>query len=191
VTAVTILRRGLDLALAALVAAVVVIGLTAYLTPAVHGRALAIRSGSMEPAIGVGSLAVVMPQDPSTLAVGDVVTISLSGGTVLTHRIHEIVQQDDRRMFRLRGDANPAPDPVLATQDQLLGRVVVAIPWLGYLLALMSMPSGVVGLLSFGGLLLTAAWLVDDVAAEQADRRARRRRTTMIDVGYDVAPEPR
>jgi len=191
VTAVTILRRGLDLALAALVAAVVVVGLTAYLTPAVHGLALAIRSGSMEPAIGVGSLVVVMPQDPATLAVGDVVTISLSGGTVLTHRIHQIVQQDDRRMFRLRGDANPTPDPVLATQEQFLGRVVVTIPWLGYLLALMSMPSGIVALLSFGGLLLIAAWLVDDVAAEQADRRARRRRTTLIDVGYDVAPEPR
>ena len=190
-TAVTILRRGLDLALAALVAAVVVVGLTAYLAPAVHGRALAIRSGSMAPAIGVGSLVVVLPQDPATLAVGDVVTIKLDAGTVLTHRIAEVVQQDDRRMFRLRGDANPAPDPVLATQDQLMGRVVVALPVLGFLLALMSMPSGIVALLSFGGLLLMAAWLVDDVAAEQADRRARRRRTTLIDVGYDVAPEPR
>ena len=190
-TAVTILRRGLDLALAALVAAVVVVGLTAYLTPAVHGLALAIRSGSMAPAIGVGSLVVVLPQDPATLAVGDVVTIKLDAGTVLTHRIAEVVQQDDRRMFRLRGDANPAPDPVLATQDQLMGRVVVALPVLGFLLALMSMPSGIVALLSFGGLLLIAAWLVDDVAAEQADRRARRRRTTLIDVGYDVAPEPR
>jgi signal peptidase I len=191
VTAVTILRRGLDLALAALVAAVVVVGLTAYLTPAVHGLALAIRSGSMEPAIGVGSLVVVLPQDPATLAVGDVVTIKLDAGTVLTHRIAEVVQQDDRRMFRLRGDANPAPDPVLATQDQLMGRVVVALPVLGFLLALMSMPSGVIALLSVGGLLLSAAWFVDDVAAEQADRRARWRRTTLIDVGYDVAPEPR
>jgi len=190
-TAVTLLRRGLDLALAALVAAVVVVGLTGYLTPAVDGRALAIRSGSMAPAIGVGSLVVVLPQDPATLAVGDVVTIKLDAGTVLTHRIAEVVQQDDRRMFRLRGDANPAPDPVLATQDQLMGRVVVALPVLGFLLALMSMPSGIVALLSFGGLLLMAAWLVDDVAAEQADRRARRRRTTLIDVGYDVAPEPR
>jgi hypothetical protein len=80
-----------------------------------------------------------------------------------------------------------------------MGRVVVAIPVLGFLLALMSMPSGVIALLSIGGLLLSAAWFLDDVAAEQADRKARRRRRAAaidldLDLGYeviDVMPEPR
>jgi signal peptidase len=172
----TLLRRGLDLALAALVAAVLLVGLTAYLAPAVGGRALAIRSGSMAPAIGVGALAFAVPQDPATLEAGDVVTVRLAGGTILTHRIDAVVQQDDRRMFRLRGDANPAPDPVLVTQDQLLGRVVISIPLLGFLLALMSMPVGVLALLSIGATLLAAAWLVDELAdIEHRDERPTRR----------------
>lgn len=159
----TVLRRGLDLALAVLVAAVLLVGLMAYLAPAVHGRALAIRSGSMAPAIGVGSLVLAVPQHPATLQVGDVVTVTLAGGTVLTHRIDAVVQQHDRRMFRLRGDANPAPDPVLVTQDQLLGRIVVTLPLLGFLLAMMSMPIGVLSLLSIGATLLAAAWVVEEL----------------------------
>jgi signal peptidase I len=171
-----IVRRGLDLALAALVAAVLLVGLTAYLASAVGGRALAIRSGSMAPAIGVGALAVAIPQDPATLQVGDVVTVKLTGGTILTHRIQAVVQQDDRRMFRLRGDANPAPDPVLVTQDQLLGRIVISVPLLGFLLALMSMPIGVLALLSIGATLLAAGWLVDELDdAEDREKHLRRR----------------
>jgi signal peptidase len=175
----TVLRRGLDLALAALVAAVLLVGLTAYLAPAFGGRALAIRSGSMAPAIGVGALIVAASQDPATLRVGDVVSVQLAGGTILTHRIDAIVQQDDRRMFRLRGDANPAPDPVLVTQDQLRGHVAISLPLLGFLLALMSMPSGVLSLLSIGGTLLAAAWLVDELGEaddlETSGERPRRR----------------
>lgn len=151
------------------------VGLMAYLAPAVDGRTLAIRSGSMAPAIGVGSLVVVVEQDPATMRVGDVVTIGLAGGTVLTHRIVEVVQQDDRLMFRLRGDANPAPDPVLITQDQLLGRVVIAVPFLGYVLAMMSMMVGVAALLSIGATLLAAAWLLDELdGAEDAEERPGR-----------------
>lgn len=204
----SVLRRGLDLALAALVAAVLALGLTAYLAPALDGRAMAIRSGSMAPAIGTGSLVVVMPHDPADLRVGDVVSVALSGGTVLTHRIDEVVQQDDRRMFRLRGDANPAPDPALVTQDELVGRVEIAVPFLGFLLALMSMPSGVVALLSIGGSMLVAAWILDDLEASEADdaRRAAADAasrtwaltdadadlpTAPLDLGYGVGRGPR
>jgi signal peptidase len=66
-------------------------------------------------------------------------------------------------MFRLRGDANPTPDPVLVTQDQLLGRIVVTLPMLGFLLAMMSMPIGVLSLLSVGATLLAAAWVVEEL----------------------------
>jgi signal peptidase I len=177
-----VLRRGLDLALAVLVTAVLLVGLTAYLAPAIGGRALAIRSGSMAPAIGVGSLVVAVKQDPATLQVGDVVTVGLSGGAVLTHRIDEVVQQDDRRMFRLRGDANSGADPALVTQDQLLGRVVLTMPLLGFLLALMAMPSGVVALLSTGGILLTAAWLLDDQADTTSHKPRKRRVRPSVDV---------
>jgi signal peptidase len=160
----TALRRGIDLVLATLALAVLVVGLTALLAPAAGGRLLAIRSGSMAPAIEVGSLALVLPAAAAELRAGDVVTVSLGGGASLTHRIDQIVEQDDRRMFRLKGDANAAADPVLVLSDQLVGQVVLTLPWLGYLLAMMSAPIGVAALLSIGGLLVTAGSLLDDLA---------------------------
>lgn len=114
-------------------------------------------------------LAVAIPADTASLEAGDGVSIELTGGTVLTHRIEAIVEQDDRRMFRLKGDANAAADRVLAVPDQIVGRVEVTVPWLGYLLAMMSIPVGVAALLSTGGLLITAGWLLDDLADPDDD----------------------
>jgi signal peptidase len=175
----TVFRRGLDLVLVALVVAVVLVGLASYLAPAVGGRALAIRSGSMVPAIGVGSLVIAVPVDPAAVRIGDVVTIGLPSGVILTHRVEEIVQQDDRRMFRLRGDANPSPDPALVTQDQLRGRVDVVIPLLGYLAAMLSSPVGVVALLLIAATLVVAGWFLDDLTEDRPSRArpARTRRT--------------
>jgi signal peptidase I len=183
------IRRGLDLILLLLVAAVLVVGLVAFLAPAVGGRALAIRSGSMTPAIGVGSLVLVVPQDPATLEVGDVVAITLPSGTVLTHRVEAIVQQDDRRMFRLRGDANPAPDATLTTQDQLLGKVVVAAPGLGYLLAMMTIRLGQIALVLLASQLLVGAWLLDELGTRRAKHRdqLRGRRTVRPGRGIEVS----
>ena len=127
----THLRRATDVLLAALVLGVLVVGLLALLAPVAGGRLLAIRSGSMAPSMGVGSLALVLPVEPASLATGDVVSVTLTGGTVLTHRIDTVVEQDDGRMFRLKGDANPAADPVLWVPGQLIGEVVLTLPRLG------------------------------------------------------------
>ena len=160
----TLLRRATDVLLAALVLSVLVVGLLALLAPVAGGRLLAIRSGSMAPSMGVGSLALVLPAEPTSLATGDVVSVTLTGGTVLTHRIDTVVEQDDGRMFRLKGDANPAADPVLVVPGQLIGEVVLTVPLLGYLLAMMSVPIGVAALLSTGGTLIAGGWLLDELS---------------------------
>lgn len=168
-----LLRRAIDVLLAGLVVSVVLVGVTALLLPAAGGRALAIRSASMAPSIGVGSIAFVLPTEPAGLAVGDVVSVMLTGGTVLTHRIETVVEQDDRRMFRLKGDANPASDPVLVVPGQLVGEVALTLPLLGYLLAMMSVPVGVAALLSTGGTLIAVGWLLDDLSEPDGDDEPR------------------
>ncbi len=192
----TVIRRAIDLTLATLVTAVLVIGLSAFLAPHAGARLLAIRTGSMEPTMPVGSLVVATEHDPADLVVGDAITVSLDGGTALTHRISTIVQQDDRRMFQLKGDANPAPDPVLVMPDQILGRVDLSVPILGYLLAMMSMPTGIAGLLSIGAVLLTAGWLLDELddaeaEDEDADERDADQRLAALDNGKVPAARAR
>jgi signal peptidase len=165
----SVLRRAIDIALALLVVAVVAIGLAANLAPQAGARLLAIRTGSMEPSMPVGSLIVAVAADPGTLQIGDVVSVSLDGGATLTHRISNIVEQDDSRMFELKGDANALHDPVLVVPAQVVGRVDAALPLLGYLLAMLSMPTGIAALLAIGGTLLTAGWLLDELSDAEAD----------------------
>jgi len=163
------IRRLLDIILASLVVVVLAVALAAHLAPAVDAQVLSIRGRSMEPAIPVGAMVVAVGRDPASLATGDVVSVRLTSGTIVTHRIAEIVEQDDRRMFRLRGDANPSVDPILVLPEQILGRVDLAIPLLGFLLAMLGMPSGVAALVSIGAMLLTAAWLLDELEEAEAE----------------------
>jgi signal peptidase len=165
----SVLRHAIDVALALLVVAVVAIGLAANLAPQAGARLLAIRSGSMQPTMPVGSLILATAADPADLTVGDVVSVTLDGGATLTHRIAAIVEQDDNRMFELKGDANALHDPVLVVPDQVVGRVDLTIPMLGYLLAMLSMPTGIAALLAIGGTLLTAGWLLDELTDVEAD----------------------
>jgi hypothetical protein len=98
-----------------------------------------------------------------------------------------VTPNDAGPVFSTRGDANPSPDPVATRADQLQGRVAGQVPLLGFLLAMLAMPTGVVAVLSIGATLATAVWLVDDLEAdadaeaeaeheeelEELDRRAR------------------
>lgn len=189
----TVIRRAIDVALALLVVAVVAIGLAANLAPQAGSRLFAIRTGSMEPMMPVGSLVVATAVDPDRIVVGDVVTIQLDGGSTMTHRVSAIVERDDGWMFELKGDANAVHDPVLVGGETVVGRVDLAVPLLGYLLAMLSMPTGIAALLSIGGTLLTAGWLLDELTDAEADEdlAAERVEQERLDatnvVGLDLA----
>ena len=156
--------------------AVLALGIAA-LTRAVPltGRMTYVVSGpSMVPSLPVGSAIVVEPVDPTTLAIGDVVSIrSGPASAIFTHRIIRIVPREDTLWFETKGDANTSADPSIVPASSVVGRVTLAIPYAGYLVAIGSHPSGLILVLSLGLLLLIAAWLLDpkrsaDVAGQPA-----------------------
>jgi hypothetical protein len=67
------------------------------------------------------------------------------------------------RFLETRGDANPDPDPSLVPEDAVVGEVSLVLPLLGFLLALLGMPIGIVTLISVAGTLLTAIWLLEEL----------------------------
>lgn len=91
---------------------------------------VAVATGSMEPSIRVGDAAVVYRTDPERLAAGDVVAYRLNGQTVI-HRIIQVQPGADGPVFRTQGDHNNAPDPAPVEADQICGRVLFRIPWVG------------------------------------------------------------
>lgn len=89
------------------------------------------RTGSMEPTIPTGSVALVQPVDPDQLAIGDVITVETQDMDIsVTHRVTAVNDADDLSwaatehgvdpaavqngqvaVIRMQGDANEVEDP--------------------------------------------------------------------------------
>jgi signal peptidase len=174
-SATTVLRRIVDVALISLIVIVLLGVVLGKGAPFVGRQSIVIGGGSMEPAIHLGSAIVVRPVDPATLAVGDIVSMQIGPErTMFTHRIVDVVDRPDGRWIRTRGDANAEPDPTLVPATAIIGRVELSIPYAGYLLALLSLPVGVIFVLGLAATLLAMAWLLESL---EPDPRPRRRRT--------------
>lgn len=118
-------------------------------------------SGSMEPAYHTGGCVYVSEVDPDTLEVGDVITFRLSGTTVATHRIIETVEEEGTRMFRTKGDANEDADNSPVAPDQIIGKVVFGLPYLGFLAAFIQSASGRYAAIAAGAFILLIVFLPD------------------------------
>jgi signal peptidase len=174
-------RRGLEAGLFTLILVALFGVVLARGVPLLDRTLLVVSGPSMEPAIGRGAAIVLEPVVAADLRVGDVVSLRLSpGSAVVTHRISRIVALADGTWLETRGDANPAPDPVLVPPGAVIGRVGLTMPWAGYLVALLSLPSGLAMLAGIAGLLLSGAVLLETFErpvtppAREAERPSRR-----------------
>jgi signal peptidase len=114
----------------------------AVLIPRIGGATpYTILTGSMRPGMPPGTLVVVKPADPATLAVGDVITYQLHSGqpTVVTHRIRQIsITMDGDRTFQTQGDANNVADSPWVRPVQIRGKKWYSVPYLGRLNTMMT-----------------------------------------------------
>jgi len=165
--AVTAVRRIVDLALIVIIVVVLFGLMLGKIVPLTGHATIIIGGGSMEPAIGLGSAIVIGPIRPDDLVVGDVVSLQIGADrATFTHRITTIVQRSDGIWVRTKGDANADPDPTLVPATAILGRVEWAIPYAGYLMALLSVPVGVIFVLGLAATLLAIAWLLESVESD-------------------------
>lgn len=131
-------------------------------------RPFAVLSGSMEPEYPVGSLVYVKKTDPAELAVGDVITFMQSENTVVTHRIVEILPDDtdpETLRFTTKGDGNDAEDGTPVHYKNVLGRVVLCVPGLGYVSNFIQKPPGMYIAMAVVVLVFFASFLPDVLSA--------------------------
>lgn len=109
-------------------------------------HSLIVQSGSMEPAIGTGSVVFVTDIPPEQAVEGDVITFQDDGGNLVTHRVHEKYATENSLRFVTKGDANEGPDPepvyrgdyvgtVPEVHLPLIGTLYLSIPFMGYVLS--------------------------------------------------------
>jgi len=134
-----------------------------------------VATGSMRPALDVGTLVVVRPADPEEIGTGQVVTYQLRSGdpTVVTHRVVGLgTTADGERTLLTQGDANDVADPQPVRAVQVRGVLWYAVPQLGRVMGL-GTPDQRQTLTTVAalGLLGYAGWLV---AEEVRSRRVGR-----------------
>ena len=102
-------------------------------------NAYVVMSGSMLPQIKIKDIVVTKRVPEERLKVEDVITFispdERLGGITITHRIKEKFYDDSIKGFyyRTKGDNNNIADPALVPYDNILGKVILKIPKLGYL----------------------------------------------------------
>lgn len=123
---------------AGLVSGLAVLGATAYALLFLAGyRPVVVYSGSMAPALEVGSLAFVERVPASQVRAGDVITFADPSGRsrLVTHRVVETVERPGGGLaYRTKGDANAAPDAWAIGLPNEAGRLAFDVPHVGYVL---------------------------------------------------------
>lgn len=138
---------------AIIVAITLVLALLMALPSMLGWQQLVVLTGSMEPAIPVGSMVYVQPTDSATLAQGDVVTY-VANGSEVTHRVE--ANNATEGQLTTKGDANEQADPLPVPYSAVVGKVAFSVPVLGDLLGFFGGTMGKIYLVAFGacGLML-------------------------------------
>jgi signal peptidase len=159
----------LDLVWLALVVLILGLAIGQRLAPLVGYELVVVRGGSMEPAIPLGALVAVRHAAVGEVRPGQVVTIRADNGVQVSHRVVATTEAGDQTFLEMRGDANASPDGTLVPGRAVVGVVDWHVPWLGYLAAFLSMPSGILSVLAALACLYLASLLLEPI--EPARRR--------------------
>ena len=90
---------------------------------------------SMYPTIKAGDVVITYKEDNNKYNDGDVITFvsEQNGGITITHRVDEVYNVNNSYSYKTKGDNNNAPDNEITSGDNVLGKVVVKIPKVGYI----------------------------------------------------------
>lgn len=129
-----------------------------------------ILSGSMGPALEVGSFIVDKPVDASTIQAGDIITFHPPGdpGRAITHRVVRVEvgptdspSSEQERYLVTKGDANAAPDAWRVPGRGMVDKVVWQVPLVGYVTMGLETSLARVALLFVPAIMLTTYLLTE------------------------------
>ena len=113
-------------------------------------NAYVVLSGSMLPEIAIKDIVVTKKVPAEELDVGDIITFitpdSRYGGISITHRILDKSYDESlgSYTYRTKGDNNNVADTALVPNNNILGKVILKIPKLGYIQDLLSSKGGLI-----------------------------------------------
>jgi signal peptidase len=113
-------------------------------------NAYVVLSGSMLPEIAIKDIVVTKKVPAEELEIGDIITFispdTRYGGISITHRILDKSYDESigSYTYRTKGDNNNVADTALVPNNNILGKVILKIPKLGYIQDLLSSKGGLI-----------------------------------------------
>lgn len=102
-------------------------------TPDLFGfKTYVIVSGSMTPKLNIGDVIIVKYVEKDKLSAGDIISFRIND-SIITHRIVDVVDGE----FQTQGDYNNTPDTELVKYENIEGKYVLSIPYLGKIVFLL------------------------------------------------------
>ena len=135
----------------ALLLIALVVPFVVYAVPAVVGadHSFVVLTASMTPAIAPGDVVIVADRDPARIAEGDVITFIRGNNEVpVTHRVTSVTEGTAGLAFETKGDANSDVDSSLVPAGNVVGTVILTIPYIGYVVQFTNTPYGFVALVA-------------------------------------------
>src|SRR3990172_4785606 len=160
----------------AMFVAISFVTVSAYLDLPIPTRPLVVQTGSMAPSIPAGSLVVVAKKGTDGAGVNyvenDVITFQ-KGKELVSHRVVNVIRENEEKFFQTKGDANQEPDPELVPDKQVVGRVVFAAPFVGKFVSYARQPLGFILLITVPTLFFIISELL--MLIEEIKKRPKKR----------------
>lgn len=90
-----------------------------------------VATGSMEPRISVGDMALTSPIDPDELVAGQVIGFEDPAGLSQDPILHRIIEVNEDGTFTTKGDANESPDSTPVPPENVIGIGRILVPAVG------------------------------------------------------------
>ncbi|MHA1463450.1 MAG: signal peptidase I [Candidatus Heimdallarchaeota archaeon] len=140
---------------------------------------LIVLSGSMAPEANPGDVVVSTYTNPEEIQINDVITFAAADNpkNCITHRVINITNENGSIGFQTKGDANEDPDQRIVQSSELIGKVVLVIPYLGYLPHFAKSPFGFITLIIIPGVLIIIGeiWKITRIKKKEPEKKKGRR----------------
>jgi signal peptidase len=146
-----------------------------------------VRSNSMSPTFKTGTLLIIKRADSGTINVDDIITFRKKNDTLsTTHRVVEIIDDNNIRQFVTRGDANNVDDPIPVSENDILGKVTFFIPLLGYVFGFIRTKQGIILVIVIPAFILMLTQIIQLFKYKKESKKESKPETPKEDVNSET-----
>ena len=99
-------------------------------------KAYMVTTDSMQPSINAGDIVIVKNGKKDKIGQGDVITFN-QNDEVITHRVIKNITEENNVEYITKGDNNNTEDTFKVKYDDVIGKMVITIPYLGKIISIL------------------------------------------------------